>query len=304
MSKNWKDHLLSSGLPLEQSVIGVLQTLGIDRPREFRYERVNEQGVLTGFSIDVFASQMYDHCLVLELLIECKHRHDGVRWVFIPDDFAEYWGPSFEDAFVILDNLCGPTVDRDALNRHEGIYQLCYKGTEILEKDANPKSIEQCIQQLRYAVLENSIDTLRTQVDEDYPLDHAFVQVPIIVTTAELWRLRPDVTLDKIRAADDLPNVADQMDVIILHDPPDKTFQTFARRRFNERISDSERDAIETDLKGKTRHNFYSWVNTFSTSSPSMFVVIHYSRFESAMKNVFGFFRNASVMVRKKKPEK
>src|SRR5437879_2998035 len=74
--KTWKDHLLSSGLPLEQSVIGVLQTLGVNRPREYRYERLNEQGILTEFSIDVFASRMYEHALVLELLIECKYRHD------------------------------------------------------------------------------------------------------------------------------------------------------------------------------------------------------------------------------------
>jgi len=259
-NKSWKDHLLASGLPLEQSVIGVLQTLGVSRPREYRYERLNEQGILTEFSIDVFASRMYDHALVLELLIECKYRHDSTRWVFVPDEFPRR-GLGFSDAFVIMDALCPLTVDRKALDRYRDIYPLCYKGIEIMDREANPKTIEQAVQQLRYAVLENSITTLSAQVDEDMPLDWAYVQAPVIVTTAELWRIRQGVTLAEVRLADELTEIADQHEVLILNSPPDKTFQAFARRRFNDRLTEKERQAIDAKLQETEQGTFASAVN-------------------------------------------
>ena len=59
--KEWKDYLLSSGLPLEQSVIQILRKMGIEWIREYKYERLNENGLPTIFSVDI-------HAQVIELI--------------------------------------------------------------------------------------------------------------------------------------------------------------------------------------------------------------------------------------------
>src|SRR3990172_413536 len=144
--RTWKDHLLSSGLPLEQSVIQSLRKLDILDPREYKYERINEAGIPTLFSVDIHATRMGP--VWLELFIECKYRHDGTRWVFTPDEFNFGRDEAFQDMFILLDTFAGGySVDRNLINRQFKKDDLCRKGIEILRDDANPKSIEQSIQQ-------------------------------------------------------------------------------------------------------------------------------------------------------------
>jgi hypothetical protein len=75
-TKSWKDHLLSSGVPLEYSVIRIFEGLGIMNPGEYRYERKTDIGASQIFSVDVQATQ-YDvgRDLYIECLVECKLLH-------------------------------------------------------------------------------------------------------------------------------------------------------------------------------------------------------------------------------------
>ena len=56
--KSWKDHLLSSGVPLEYAVARIFEQLEIWRPGEFRYERKDPDGVPRVFSVDVHSSHI------------------------------------------------------------------------------------------------------------------------------------------------------------------------------------------------------------------------------------------------------
>lgn len=90
----WKDHLLSSGTPLEYSVLRALADLGVIDPTEHRYQRVNEHGITTEFSIDVLDRDIDTvRNLWLEMFIECKYRHDSTRWVFTPVDYSNSTAP-------------------------------------------------------------------------------------------------------------------------------------------------------------------------------------------------------------------
>jgi len=107
--KSWKDHLLSSGLPLEHSVIRELKQHGFLSPREFQYERKNEHGVPTLFSVDVEATNILaERKIWLDLLIECKYRHDSTQWVFNPDEYDWRLGIEFYESFIALDALTKP----------------------------------------------------------------------------------------------------------------------------------------------------------------------------------------------------
>ena len=92
---------------------------------------------------------------------------------------------------MTLDQYClDRQLNRELIGDLRTQYPLCRKGIELLPRDANPKTIEQAVEQLRHAVVAKALDSLVHQVDDllgaPTPL---FVIVPIIVTTAELWRL-------------------------------------------------------------------------------------------------------------------
>ncbi len=71
--KTWKDHLLSSGVPLEYSVIRIFEELGIRDAGEYRYERKTADGVAQVFSVDVHAKKIDSHRgLNIECLVECE----------------------------------------------------------------------------------------------------------------------------------------------------------------------------------------------------------------------------------------
>jgi hypothetical protein len=87
--KSWKDELLSSSLPLEHDTKRYLEQKGCIASVEFSYIRPNEQRVPKQFSYDIDASYISPPFFA-DVLVECKYRSPGVRWVFTPQ---EYGGP-------------------------------------------------------------------------------------------------------------------------------------------------------------------------------------------------------------------
>ncbi len=88
-SNKWKDALLKTSLPLEYLVAEKLSRKGFSIRGEYSYTRKNEQGIETEFSVDLHAVDLFkkrsdDHWASLDLLVECKYNHPGVKWVFSP----------------------------------------------------------------------------------------------------------------------------------------------------------------------------------------------------------------------------
>lgn len=299
--KSWKDHLLSSGLPLEQSVVQILAKLGVEKPTEYKYQRNNEFGIPTIFSIDVYATQIYDlepQELWLDIFCECKYRHDAVRWIFTPDEFGRWPRAKFKDAFIILDQLAGNQIfDTDYLDRFSDKYDLCSKGIEILENDANPKSIEQCIQQLRYGLIDKVLDAFIHQVDEllgtPSPI---FILLPIIITTAELWRIRPGTTIQNIRDSSELHEVGDRCNVLTVLEKPDNLSIQYTYGKLNEGLTNDQKTKIDRRLKELKLPGYLNFLSSFSSRYPSMFFVFNYKHFATGMKNLLSFFNNQDLI--------
>jgi hypothetical protein len=307
--KSWKDHLLSSGVPLEYSIIRIFQELGISDPGEYRYERKTPDGLSQAFSVDVHSRKFdVDRELQVECLVECKYRHDGTKWVFLPQNYGEgpQGGPNFADLFVTMDQCCvDRQLDRSVLERYEEKYPLCIRGVELLPEDANPKSIEQAMQQLRYAVIARATDAIQWQLflngpDTTTPI---CVIIPIIVTTAELWRLRIGTTVEDVRKAEDIATVADPQDVVVLFQKPDHLNEKDTKARFEEELSPYGKEL--DDLLRKTRNfrlNLFS--SNFATDTPSMFIVISYKRVKTALKNLHSFFASDRLIREREKSPK
>jgi|SRR5438477_1426406 len=306
--KTWKDHLLSSGLPLEYSVIRIFEELGIRDPGEYSYERKTSDGLSQVFSVDVHAKKVDPkRDLHIECLVECKYRHDGTKWVFMPREYGEIFmsGPSFAKLFVTMDQCCvDRELDRSVLEKFENTYPLCARGIELLPEDANPKTIEQAVQQLRYAVVAKAIDAIEWQLIPWGDTTPMHVIIPVIVTTAELWRLKVGMTVEDIRGAEEITTVADPHDVLVLLQKPDNLNERDTRERFQEAFSTQK----QTELKGlfaQTRnYSFNIFMSEFATHTPSMFIVISYKRVKTAMKNLHSFFASDRLIKKREKKGK
>ena len=271
-SKTWKEYLLSSGVPLEYSAIRIFEELGIMNPGEYRYERKTESGLPQVFSVDVQATQ-YDvgRELYIDCLVECKYRHDETNWVFTPRNYGEFFSPNFADLFVTLDQCCTDRqLGRTILGRFESKYPLCSKGIELLPRDANPKAIEQAIQQLRYAVVARSIECIDDQLFYSPKMTvPIWVIIPIIVTTASLWRLKVGTSLEDARNAEDIKAVADPHDVLVLLQEPDHLDKQDTRTRFRDAFNDDQRATLNSLLHQSQNGGLSLFIGTLSTRRPS-----------------------------------
>jgi hypothetical protein len=303
--KSWKDLLLSSGVPLEHSVEQVLRRLEFHNPREHKYVRADETGAPTVFSVDVRAPRIYaDRGLWLDLLIECKYRHPGTRWVFAPQEYDDFlFGPFLRDSFIFLDQTdISRQFEAGVFDKFSDKYPLCKRGIELLPKESNPKTIKQAVEQLRYGVVDRIAEALAYQLstgerDTRNPL---FLLVPIIVTTAELWRMRDDVRIDTIQQAGELSEVAEQFDVLVYREPPDNLAARYAVERIDRELSDKRRENFDRLLKATGHHGYTFFQSWLPSHAPSQFVVIRQPRFEEAMRNLVKFIDRPDLIVPRK----
>src|ERR1051326_4969391 len=186
----------------------------------------------------------------MECLVECKYRYDGTKWIFIPREYGGF-GSSFADLFVAMDQCCiDRKLDRSFVEKFEDKYPLCARGVELMPESVNPKSIEQAVQQLRYAVVSRAVDAIDLQlfwgVFEPTPM---LVSVPSIITTAQLWRLKLGVTVEDVRACDEIDEVADLHDVLVLQQKPDNLNEKDTKARLAEAFNASQTKDLNDILK-------------------------------------------------------
>lgn len=296
-TKTWKDHLLSSGLPLEHSVAQALGKLGMIDPREFRYTRANEHGVLTTFSVDVHAECLISNPNIwLELFVECKYHHDSTNWVFAPSEY-DWFGPEFAELFVSLETLdSGHQLNKELLNKYSKNYPLCTKGVELFTGDATHATIERALSQLKYAVPHRAARALNGLVATNNP-SPTIVLVPIIVTTASLWRLKPTVSVEGLRAANELAEVASAEEIVVVHQLPDNDLSAYTADVFNRELSGQARTHID---QFRPSGGTDAYVNGLAQWLPSTFIVIHYSRFFKAIDNLMRFLDRTELVVPRK----
>jgi hypothetical protein len=298
--KKWKDHFLSSGVPLEYSVIGMLNRLEYLAPREFKYERLSEAGLPTQFSIDIYSSYIITELnLWLEVFIECKYRHEGTRWVFSPVE-GDIWSPRHEDTLLVLDQYDSRRkIDQNKIISHWNGIPFCGKGIELLPSDHNSKSIEQAVQQLRYSLVGKAVYAINHQIDESLgsptPL---FLIAPIIVTTAELWRLKPNTTIEDIRNSDELEEVAQNQDVVLLHQDPDNFLIAHTRDYFKKYLGEWKRIKFDRALRTNTGNSYDNFIEMFSKRYPSIFIVVNYSYCERLMASLVKFIKDKLIIER------
>lgn len=238
--KKWKSQLLSSSFPLKYEAAKILASKHFFIDSDYTYGRAAESGE-TDFSVDVLArgfppfSEPDDVKGSLELLVECKHRVRGTKWLFLPDvnqgaASKIYLG----GALRIFDDFCPYVVDHTPSYVLTNQTPCCYKGIEIKAGDSGvyDAEIRHGLEQLRYALprlMANAIlNNIMGHVDDNRP----FLVCPILLTNAELFVAHKNLSVAAVEKADDPAELGKRVPCLISHAGYGPDFESHCQKAF------------------------------------------------------------------------
>jgi hypothetical protein len=274
-STRWKDYLLRSGLPLENDVKRLLERRGCVGRSEYSYLRENEENYEREFSYDIDASYIDDPYFV-DLMVECKYRHDSTKWVFTPETYGgmdESYPTEFthpQDGFV---SLSFPFKNRP----FPRLGELCGKGVELTPNGTNEKTIRRGVSQLVYALPEKISSSFEHQIYDLLVTEHIHLHVPILVTTAQLYRINEEISIQDIRQSDDLSDIARKSNLLVLKKRPTVGLERYSRSEFNafrKRVGD-ERIREELSTFTKDTDHFFGVLTEYKC--PRAVAVVHHN---------------------------
>jgi hypothetical protein len=211
--RKWGESFLKSGLPLEHLTLVTLRTLDWSVEPHAEYSRKNREGGEAWFEVDIRATHPRpNRDTFLELMIECKY-HDLSRfWMLLPSDPQGRW--MFNDRVF----NCGP-FETLAQPRDDSALALAPPSTwgVVVSQDGTKQdnAIHAAVQQLANAFVPMCASkSFAFDLDMESPseLPTATATVPIVVTNASLFRLKPEIRdLEVIRAASSPSDIAEEI---------------------------------------------------------------------------------------------
>lgn len=241
----WKKHLLRSSVPLEHDVARVLSARDFN-VATYPYLRA-DNGVEKEFSIDVrgvktYGPSRYAHPpSVLDVLIECKHRDPGMKWLFLQHPRSKRSG--IQTAIQDVDLFSTQFVQDVWWFDPETSVPECYSGLEIGDTiggdeqggrrkgDVRISQILHGVRQLQYAF--PSLITLRARWLASHPMPEKFpfFFVPILLTNAPLVVAKSDFGEETVKQAKSLSELGDETDCLILSASVGPDFYTHAQQQ-------------------------------------------------------------------------
>lgn len=274
--KGWKNHFLSSGLPLEFDTAKLLTKNGFAIHGEFPYERV-QAGQSKDFSVDLSSSLCFptsNHNKItaeLRLLIECKYRAPNITWIFLPDvNSPEFSLGTAGHTLRAVDEFSFCHLAHDPTYDFERNTFCCYKGTEIDRSSgkAHDSEIKHGISQLQYALPHLISEEILFNV-----LGHPgniipFFLLPLLVTTAEPRVLRENVGLEEVVGSRTLADISQEVPYLVLHRSLALEFVRHSNRQFSELADLNDCENVREIEKRLRATGFTS----YGHSSPSLVV--------------------------------
>lgn len=236
-SDNWKTGLLASNLPLEYEILDILTAQGFSCYSDFKYAR-NDAGIISDFSVDVHASAFTpfgaedDLTAKIDILGECEHRHPDINWLFIPNIAARTKTPEdFGQSIRIIDQFSPYTIAREPIIAFDRSLPQCQKGIEINIRTGNVTVSEF---NTRLAKLQHVLPRLYTEnvlyfqtIRSEWNLPFLFC--PILITSAKIFMLKPNISLQHIEDAESLEDVAQETPYIIIQSDYGPDFENQCR---------------------------------------------------------------------------
>jgi hypothetical protein len=282
------------------SVYDLLTEFGGIGLQETQFE-IDDHGVSKVRSVDLAGTITYDKC-TLVLLIECKHKNQGAKWVFAGSAIpTSPWS-----AGAALDVVIGGAeyaLNRPKLIRFTNTFSWCKNYFELGTEGENkaPPTLKTAIEQLKGAYPSVMGDAFAQEQFALFPnaVHRPMVILSIVVTTAELWWIRPGVRLEHIEQASDLGDVAEERDAIIYENRPSAAAQRHSFQVLRQIFSRVNKDLPVWDPRSTPE----DWSRTYSYNRPSAYLVVRYEYFTSVFKQLRELLNTDDIQVARGTPE-
>ncbi len=293
-NNKWKDYFLKSGVPLEYEVLEYLNTQGCIANFEYSYFKLTEDAIEREFSYDIDAAYLkWEHQEhFFDLMIECKYRDASTSWIFLP------WSYGGADELEHLAFLHPLDIFNDSLKfpyRHPQlppVAKACSKGIEITSDGQNPKTITQAINQLSYAMANRIVSNMGSQYEVLLACETIFYHVPIIVTTANIYRLKEWTTIDHIKNSNCLDEIATQEDILVMKTNSGKDLLRHSRKLLNSLTEDYDTEELQKKLNSYNDDLGFVLNNIAENRCPECIIVLQHTTDNSGFNKLFTLFND------------
>ena len=239
------------------------------------------------FSYDLDASYIkmpYD----VEFMVECKFRSKGTKWFFLPEEYGgmdEIYPNSFMHAIDYFHQWTWPW--NQYMPYCDNLAPLCSKGIEIYSHgNKNNKSIRQAISQLSYGLAKRITGTIRDHIDEKYGIHFREIFIPVVVTTAELFRFEEDLGIKEVKRASEPEAIATSHDILVVKRGADLSLYNHNMSLFASFVAEHE-DLLTQKAKSFTDDIQRLFHVISQHYCPQALVIIHHSQAHVAFKRLF-----------------
>lgn len=267
MSKDWKEVLLRSGVPLEYEVAQILAELGFEVDADFPYLR-QDVGGEKEHSIDILGSHFLEvgkkkkESATIFALVECKYRSPEKKLLLFEAPPSQHGWTDARGAVQAYDEFVPFMLMGGTFHDLEDGYDVVYKGVEIHSNDAVERDFRRSVEQLRYAApvcLRRALDmTFFGHVADNQPWFFA----KIIVTNAKLMILRNGVDVAKVQAASKLEDVAEEIGAAILYSEYGPDFERHFKGVFADAKEDFQEKAVEVERYLRDQNKGVDFLNS------------------------------------------
>ena len=303
-SSKIKDTILKTGIPLEISVVNKILKYDLDELGEVEYER---EGKI--FSTDIHTEKQFkiskNMYILFNFVIECKYKTKNHNWFFMQFPRGNNYSMRSDARNEVFDVLFRAILKKigckfDNIKKISELrvrnffdVKVADKAVEVINDKFDPNTIKKALHQAVFGsvvihkdsmhyILESlpleldsqSIQDFYKNKDDVAPL--ISVTLPIIVTTAKLYRLQEDISLEDIENEKDISNIFEEEKGMLLFNLNHETVWKFSNEIFKKEplpIDDATINLIRSSDK-------YFNTDRLHNCNPGYVYIINYEHFD------------------------
>jgi hypothetical protein len=205
----WGESFLKSGMPLEHVVLVAFRSLNYVCEPGIEYECCDgDEYKFRELDLDACSSQV-NQSTCLHFLVECKYHDPSRHWFFLPHERHRWY---FNDRVF----NCGPmqTLSRPRAQGALNLAPLSYMGLVVSEDGTKQdNAVDHAVRQLASAFVPWAMSRFAYILNvREGRAPMATAIVPMVVTNAKVFRIRPELTsLAEMREAKSPADIADEV---------------------------------------------------------------------------------------------
>jgi|AntAceMinimDraft_16_1070373.scaffolds.fasta_scaffold16123_1 hypothetical protein len=294
MDNNWKKHLLKSGLPFEYEVKECFVKCGCTVWDEYSYLKRDENNIEKEFSYDLDANA-WNGGHSIDFMIECKYKTEPTKWFFTPDPYSYQQELNQNSFFHPVDHFTKNTFpfNRVPFDKviNEPLGPFCLKGVEIFYKQPIEINISRAIKQLSYAFIDKIISAFSSQLDEEIKMfnDSVFLQIPLIITNADLHLINENITTKEIKKANSIEEISTEHDFLIFHNKIGEHLRNYNLKKLAEFFSGLRKKVVDERINTFTK-DLNHFVDVIASNySPECILIMKHDENHNNYKKLFDY---------------